>query len=70
MTGGGEGAAYQDNAIYNGGLENYPRFHENWSGVTLIYRGSFVSLNAPQRVDGVWAIDNPYYAPPVRRRAL
>src|SRR5262249_46329695 len=28
---------------YNGGLENYPRFHENWSGQALNYRGSFVS---------------------------
>jgi hypothetical protein len=40
-------------AGYNGGLENYPRFHEEWnpggnSQRTLIYRGSFVSLGTPQ----------------------
>jgi hypothetical protein len=39
-------------AGYNGGLENYPRFHENWNPAggqrTLIYRGSFVSLDKPQ----------------------
>ena len=40
---------------YNGGLENYPRFHENWSGRTLLYRGSFVSLDRPRKVIGSWA---------------
>lgn len=29
---------------YGGGLENFPRFLENWGGVTLTYRGSLVSL--------------------------
>jgi Tfp pilus assembly protein PilX len=49
---------------YNGGLENYPRFHENWAGQTLLYRGSFVSLGAAQNVSGIWA--NQVYTPPVR----
>ncbi len=39
---------------YNGGLENYPRFSENWSGRTLTYRGSFVSLGTPFHVRGRW----------------
>lgn len=39
---------------YNGGFENYPRFHERWSGVNFVYRGSFVSLGAPQRANGQW----------------
>lgn len=39
---------------YNGGLENYPRFHETWSGLTLTYRGSFVSFGTPQHVNGAW----------------
>jgi hypothetical protein len=39
---------------YNGGLENYPRFHESWSGQTLNYLGSFVSLGTPQTVTGAW----------------
>jgi len=39
---------------YNGGLENYPRFHEDWSGVPFSYLGSFVSLGNPQHVDGSW----------------
>ena len=39
---------------YNGGLENYPRFHESWSGTTLFYRGSFVSLGTPRHSNGNW----------------
>ncbi|MCS6962243.1 MAG: hypothetical protein NZT61_07070, partial [Deltaproteobacteria bacterium] len=50
--------------IYNGGLENYPRFHEDWNGYTLTYRGSFVSLNKPLKVRGFWA--SQCYRPPAR----
>ena len=32
----------------------YPRFHEDWSGRTLIYRGSFVSLGTPRHNNGGW----------------
>jgi Tfp pilus assembly protein PilX len=49
---------------YNGGLENYPRFAENWSGDTLNYAGSFVSLGIPQKVRGRWGAQA--YDPPAR----
>jgi len=39
---------------YNGGLENYPRFHEDWGGRTFAYSGSFVSLGTPAHQNGVW----------------
>ena len=52
---------------YNGGLENYPRFHENWNGaVTYTYRGSFVSLNKPRHVNGAWVYGGMVYTAPVR----
>ena len=63
ITGEVEGSAGQSNP-YNGGLENYPRFHEQWSGRTLTYRGSFVSLNKARRVDGRWETQS--YSPPNR----
>lgn len=63
-TGGTEGAAGQHLGDFNGGLENYPRFHENWSGRTLTYRGSFVSLDRPRHVDGPWGAQS--YNPPDR----
>ena len=53
-----------DKTIYNGGLENYPRLHENWDTKTLTYRGSFISLGVPRHVDGDW--DDDVYKPPVR----
>jgi hypothetical protein len=65
-TGGGDGAAHQDAGQYNGGLENFPRLHENWSGRTLSYRGSFVSLDLPRHVDGAWSYGNPQYTAPNR----
>jgi hypothetical protein len=39
---------------YNGGLENYPRFHEDWGGQSLNYQGSFVSLGESEHVEGAW----------------
>ena len=48
---------------YNGGLENYPRFHENWGGVKFKYTGSFVSLGAPLKSRGAWGQANVYGAP-------
>lgn len=63
-SGGVEGTGGQDSGNYNGGVENYPRFHEKWSGTTLTYRGSFVSLNKARRVDGAWGSQS--YSPPGR----
>lgn len=62
-TGGADGIAGQ-NGAYNGGLENYPRFHENWSGITYTYRGSFVSLGKALHVAGGWGAQR--YSPPNR----
>lgn len=56
----------------SGGLNNYPRLHENWSsGFTnpakFIYRGSMVSLGQPRKVNGkfgnVGDVWNVYFAP-------
>jgi hypothetical protein len=51
---------------YGGGLENFPRFLENWSGVTMLYRGSLVSLFQSQyaaRRTWNW---RSYYSAPTR----
>jgi hypothetical protein len=57
------------NAPYGGGLENFPRFLEDWSGRTLTYRGSLVSLFQTQFSFGVWGNTlqgGRYYQPPNR----
>ncbi len=51
---------------YNGGLENYPRLHEGWSGRTLYIRGSFVELWNSQIAQGAWQYGNPQYTAPNR----
>lgn len=55
-----------------GGLQNYPRFHEDWEFAplrTLTYRGSFVSLGTARHVNGKWCCNGDsdnMYNPPVR----
>ena len=51
-----------NNNQYSGGVENYPRFHENWSNRSLRYRGSIVALFTSEVATGVWA-DARYGAP-------
>lgn len=51
---------------YGGGLENFPRFLEDWNGVTMLYRGSLVSLFQSQHARRRrWAWTD-YYRPPTR----
>jgi len=53
-------------AAYNGGLENYPRMHESWSGDTLFIRGSFLAIWNSQVATGPWVYGNPQYKAPTR----
>jgi hypothetical protein len=58
-----------DNTVtghYNGGLENYPRFHEGWSGRTLYIRGSFIELWNSSIAQGQWLYGSPQYTAPTR----
>lgn len=49
---------------YGGGLENFPRFLENWSGgIQFKYTGSLVSLYESRFVNGTWAHGGYYDAP-------
>ncbi len=59
---------------YGGGLENFPRFLENWSGVVFRYTGSLVSLYVNQFSTGLWGnttnvgfANAGYYTPPDRQ---
>ena len=53
------------NAPYGGGLENYPRFLETWSGRTTTYAGSLVSLSESQYAVAPWSY-GIYYEAPIR----
>ncbi|MGB8698976.1 MAG: hypothetical protein WCD18_06130, partial [Thermosynechococcaceae cyanobacterium] len=73
---GGQDGGY---ATAGGGLNNYPRFHEDWSNgndtslpkTPLHYQGSMVSLGAPRKVNGAFCGsgstgDCNIYNPPLR----
>ncbi len=54
---------------YGGGLENFPRFLENWDDDDMVYRGSLVSLFQSQyaaRRRWQWSGSGRYYDPPDR----
>jgi hypothetical protein len=51
---------------YNGGLENLPRFHEDWSGKTCSIAGSFVNTWYSAFATGAWNIGGDFYNPPAR----
>jgi hypothetical protein len=48
---------------YGGGVENYPRFLENWSGRTATYYGSLVSMHISVKALGLWIYGGYYNAP-------
>ena len=72
ITGNVNGVSGQDLGLQSGGLNNYPRFHEYWGGTTFTYRGSFVSLNKPRRVNAPFCgslssnVRCNIYSPPTR----
>ncbi len=51
---------------YNGGVENLPRFLENWSGRTFRYRGSLIDLWYSEQATGPWRYGSPVYNAPNR----
>lgn len=54
------------NTAYSGGVENFPRFMENWSGVNFTYNGSMVELFASKQAIGRWGSSSQAYNPPNR----
>jgi len=48
---------------YNGGLENLPRFLEQWSDKTCTIRGSIVDLWKSEQATGMWTYGVYYTAP-------
>ncbi len=53
-------------SLYNGGLENLPRFHENWSGKNAVIAGSFVNLWKSKIAKKPWVYGSPIYTAPNR----
>ena len=48
---------------YSGGVENFPRFLEDWTGKSFTYYGSMVELYPSGQATGVWGSGNVYNPP-------
>jgi hypothetical protein len=51
---------------YNGGIENFPRFLEDWAGMTMTYVGSLVCMWISEWATGEWTYGGEYYISPKR----
>jgi hypothetical protein len=51
---------------YSGGVENFPRFLEDWSGKALTYNGSMVVMFPSKYATNWWIDPGTYYNPPNR----
>jgi hypothetical protein len=50
----------------NGGIHNFKRYLEQWTGVRLNYAGSLVNLFNSRNNNGFWKCCNAVYNPPIR----
>ena len=55
---------------YSGGVENFPRFLENWSSRPLTYNGSMVVMFPRRYATNFWQNTGNYYNAPKRRWAF
>jgi hypothetical protein len=55
---------------YSGGVENFPRFLEDWDGKTFTYNGSMVVMFESQFGKSFWQTPGNYYDPPIRKWAF
>ena len=55
-----------NNSYYSGGVENFPRFLENWSGINFYYNGSMVEMFPSQIANSPWPGTGTIYNPPTR----
>ncbi len=51
------------NGYYSGGVENFPRFLENWTNKNFTYYGSMIQLYQSQQAIGRWGASSVYDAP-------
>jgi len=60
------GIVETEGGYYSGGVENLPRFLENWSSKTFTLSGSMVVLWESEQAMGKWVYGMPYYEAPIR----
>ena len=63
---GGYSPTTAPGGTYGGGLHNYMRYHERWSGVTADFKGALIGLWVSQQATGNWCQGSDCYEPPIR----
>jgi len=53
-------------SYYSGGVENFPRFLENWTSQNFYYNGSMVEMFPSQIANAPWPGTGTVYSPPTR----
>ena len=61
-----ETASVGGTKYYSGGVENFPRFLEDWNNKALTYNGSMVVMFTSQYANTFWKSPGVYYNPPIR----
>ncbi len=51
-------------AGYSGGMENFPRFLESWTGKAFTYNGSMIRMFPSLYATNIWGSTNTYNPPP------
>ena len=64
------GIVASNGSYYSGGVENFPRFLEDWSNRTFTYNGSMVVMYPSKYATGFWGGNNNTYSPPNRNWAF
>jgi len=62
-----EGIVQSDGVHYSGGVENFMRLLESWSGDTLTYNGSIVVMFPSKYATTYWQTTGNYYNAPTRQ---
>ncbi|MBS0663086.1 MAG: hypothetical protein JSR48_07455 [Verrucomicrobia bacterium] len=60
------GQVASNGTAYSGGMENFIRLLENWSGKRLTYYGSLINLYQSQQATASWQNTGVYYNAPTR----
>jgi hypothetical protein len=64
------GIVASNGSYYSGGVENFPRFLEDWSSKMFTYNGSMVVMFPSQFATGFWGGNNNTYSAPNRNWAF
>jgi hypothetical protein len=63
------GIVPSDGTYYSGGVENFVRLQEDWTGVNFCYNGSMVEMFQSQLANYPWPGTGTVYNPPIRNWA-